>query len=395
MEAGNGTAGHGNEQDGEHGAQLLIGETGENGQVHGGVCDQQADHSTCDHGHEHEGGHVVTGLLQQPHGQHGSEEDVNEGDVAPCSLAQDDRSVCANHEGQHDEHDADDVFLPAGEVELVLQQAKDHSEHHEHDGDHAGSAVGLSSFHQSTVGAVGVEGACDHVCEGSDDDAAEQPAEQQEQLAAGLADILLDQHAHALAVILDGSVQSAEVGDGTEEDAAQQDPQQNGQPAESGSLDGTGDRACTGNGAELVGEHRPTVGGNIVPAILMDNSRGLGGGVDAPLICQPAAVECVSTEQTHGGDQYDDQRIHCFYLFPFFHAANRPGAQHRPADEAGPQSVKKPSSIRKIFLGRKIVPEDEGSHIHCTMWMICSAVPLRLLSVDSHSHAWHICHAAR
>ena len=102
----------------------------------------------------------------------------------------------------------------------------------------------LSSFRQpvSTVGGdVGVEGACDHVCEGSDDDAAEQPAEQQEQLAAGLADILLDQHAHALAVILDGSVQSAEVGDGTEEDAAQQDPQQNGQPAESGSLDG---RCC-------------------------------------------------------------------------------------------------------------------------------------------------------
>ena len=63
METGNGTAGHGNEQDGEHGAQLLIGETGENGQVYGGVCDQQADHSTCDHGHEHEGGHVVTGLL--------------------------------------------------------------------------------------------------------------------------------------------------------------------------------------------------------------------------------------------------------------------------------------------------------------------------------------------
>ena len=90
-----------------------------------------------------------------------------------------------------------------------------------------------------------------------------------------------------------------------------------------------------------MGEHRPTVGGNIVPAILMDNSRGLGGGVDAPLVCQPAAVECVSTEQTHGGDQYDDQRIHCFYLFPFFHAANRSGAQRRPADEAGPQGVKK------------------------------------------------------
>ena len=345
MEAGDSTAGHGDEQDGEHGTQLLVGETGEDGQVHGGMSDQQANHSTGDHGHEHKGGHVVTGLLQQPHGQNSGKEDVDEGDVAPCSLAQNDGQVRTDDEGQHDENDADDALFPAGEVELLLDEAEDDSEDHEHDGDHTGSAVGLSSLHQSSVGAEGVEGSGDHVSKRCNDDAAEQPAEQQEQLAAGLADILLDQHAHALAVILDGSVQSAEVGDGTEEDAAQQDPQQNGQPAESGSLDGTGDRACTGNGAELVGEHRPTVGGNIVPAILMDNSRGLGGGVDAPLVCQPAAVECVSTEQTHGGDQYDDQRIHCFYLFPFFHSANRPGAQRRPARLAAPQGVKKPSSI--------------------------------------------------
>ena len=280
-------------------------------------------------------------------------------------------------------------------MQVLLQQAKDHGEHHEHDGDHAGSTVGLGSLHQSTVSTVGIEGAGHHVGKGGDHDAAEQPTEQQEQLAAGLADVLFDQHTHALAVVLDGSIQSAEVGDSAEEDAAQQHPQQHRQPAEGSGLNGTGNRACTGNGAELVSKHRPAVGGHIVPAVLMDNCRGLGSGVDAPLVCQPAAVKHISAKQTHGGDQYDDQRIHCFYLFPFFHAANRPGAQRRPADEAGPQGVKKPSSIRKIFLGRKIVPEDEGSHIHCTMWTICSAVPLRLLSVDSHSHAWRICHAAR
>ena len=139
-----------------------------------------------------------------------------------------------------------------------------------------------------------------------------------------------------------------EVGDGTEEDAAQQDPQQNGQPAESGSLDGTGDRACTGNGAELVGEHRPTVGGNIVPAILMDNSRGVGGG---PLFFFSHRAQT-------------QERTICFFLLFFSEGASA------PPDEAGPQGVKKPSSIRKIFLGRKIFPEDEGSHIHCTLWMI-------------------------
>ena len=40
MEAGNSTTGNGDEQDGEHGTQLLVGETGEDGQVHGGMSDQ-------------------------------------------------------------------------------------------------------------------------------------------------------------------------------------------------------------------------------------------------------------------------------------------------------------------------------------------------------------------
>ncbi len=90
METGNRTACNGYKQDREHRAELLIGKAGEYGQVHGGVCNDQTNHSACDHGNKHEGGHVVAGLLQQPHRQHSSEENVNEGDIAPCCLAQDD-----------------------------------------------------------------------------------------------------------------------------------------------------------------------------------------------------------------------------------------------------------------------------------------------------------------
>ena len=323
METGNRTTGNGDEQDGEHGAQFLIGETSEDGQIHGGMCDQQTDHGTCDHGHEHEGGHVVTGLLQQPHGQDGCKEDVDEGDVAPCSLAQDDGEVCTDHEGQNDEDDADDALLPAGEAELLLDQAEDDSEHHEHDGNHAGSAVGLCGLHQSTIGAKGIEGAGDHVSKCCDDDAAEQPAEQQEQLAASLADVLLDQHAHGLAIVLDGSIQSAEVGHSTKEDAADQDPQQNGQPAEGGSLNGTGDRAGTCDGAELMGENGPAVRRDIIAAVLLDDCGGLSLGVDAPLVCQPASVESVSSQQTHSCDQNDDQRVHFFLPLSFLFVKQR------------------------------------------------------------------------
>ena len=201
---------------------------------------------------------------------------------------------------------------------------------------------------ETTEDAAAASGCCaDGVCTfGSDDDAADQPAEQQEQLAAGLADVLFDQHAHALAVVLDGSVQSAEVGDSAEEDAAQQHPQQDRQPAESSSLDGTGDRACTGDGAELVCKHGPAVGGDIVTAILVDDCGGLGGGVDAPFVGQPAAVQRISAEQTHGCDQNDDQRIHFFYLFPFFHTGNGRSRTAVPKSRAGETARRGEKSLR-------------------------------------------------
>ena len=156
----------------------------------------------------------------------------------------------------------------------------------------------------------GVEGAGDHVCEGSNDDAAEQPAEQQEQLAAGLADVLLDQQAHGFTVVLDGSVQSAEVSDSAEKDAADQYPEQNRQPAEGSSLNSTGDRAGTCDRRELVCKHSPAVGGNVVFAILQPHSGSFGVGVDTPGLGEPATVSCVRTYQDDRGNQNDYKRIH-------------------------------------------------------------------------------------
>ena len=251
MEAGHGAAGHGDKQDGEHGAHLLVGEAGKYGQVHGGMGHQQAHHSAGDHADEHEGGHVIPGLLQQPHGQHGGEEDVDEGDVAPGGFRVDQGAVHTDGEGEDDTDDAQDGLLPAGEIQLFLHQAKGHGEHHEHDGDHTGGAVGLGGVRQlrhTVHHSVCIECTGDHIGEGGDDDAAEQPAEQQKQLAAQFADILFNQHTHRLAFVLDGGIQGAEIGNSTKEYAAQQHPQQNGQPSKGGSLDCAGNRAGACNG---------------------------------------------------------------------------------------------------------------------------------------------------
>ena len=67
-----------------------------------------------------------------------------------------------------------------------------------------------------------------------------------------------------------------------------------------------------------MGKNGPAVGGDVVAAVLVDDCGGLSLGVDAPLVCQPASVEGVSSQQTHGCDQNDDQRVHFVYLFPFF-----------------------------------------------------------------------------
>ena len=143
---------------------------------------------------------------------------------------------------------------------------------------------------------------------------AEQPAEQQEQLAAELADVLFDQHAHGLAVVLDGSIQRAEVGHSAEEDAAEQHPQQHRQPAERGGLDRAGDRACARDGGKLMAEDGPAVGGDKVLAVVILDGGRLRLGVDAPGLGEPAAIECVGGDEDDRRDQHDDECVHVISL---------------------------------------------------------------------------------
>ena len=120
-----------------------------------------------------------------------------------------------------------------------------------------------------------------------------------------------NQQAHGFALVLHRGVQGAEVGHGAEEDAAQQHPQQHGQPAEGSGLNGAGHRAGTGNGTELMAEHRPAVGGYIVLAVLMGVGRGFRGGVDAPLVGKPPAIQRVAAQQAlYRRDQNDNERVH-------------------------------------------------------------------------------------
>lgn len=106
-------------------------------------------------------------------------------------------------DGKHENHEdhAGDELGSTGEVELLLGPTKGDSDEGEQDGDGTSAAGGIGlgevdgtgSSTRSVNGRGEHERLADHVGEGGDDDDAEQPAEQQEQATAGLADVLLDE----------------------------------------------------------------------------------------------------------------------------------------------------------------------------------------------------------
>ena len=54
---------------------------------------------------------------------------------------------------------------------------------------------------------------------------------------------------------------------------------------------------------------------NVVHAILKGMSRGFATVVNAPLLCQPSAIEDVAANQDHSSQDKNEQSIHlCTYL---------------------------------------------------------------------------------
>ena len=103
----------------------------------------------------------------------------------------------------------------------------------------------------------------------------------------------------------DGGEQGAEVMHGTEEDTTEDAPQENRHPAEDCSLDRSVNRACAGDGGEMVTHQDSRVGRNEVLAVVAGVGRGFTVGIYAPLLCQPAAVEHVAESKQYNRDDED------------------------------------------------------------------------------------------
>ena len=334
MEARDGAAGNGDEQHGEDGLAIHD-EAVEGIDLHTGTGRADADDGQDDDAVEQEGIQIVTGLEQDPHGHHGGDEDVHQGDHHPGVLAHahdgevEAGSNAAAQQG-HAHHGVDQ-----GVVVAALQQAEEHRQGDEQQGGRrhgtSGAGVLISHSHSRVVGFLvqhafhhvgfladrrgdGGEGTGHDVAEGRHHQQQHQEHEDVEDQLGLAADVLLNHLADGLAIVADGSEQGGEVLHAAEEDAADHNPQKHRNPAEERGLDGAGDGARTGDGGEVMAQKHRGAGRHIVVAVVLLNGRGLALGVDAPLLAQPGAVGHVGDQEQHDGDDQNEETVHLFPL---------------------------------------------------------------------------------
>ena len=283
MEAGNGAAGDGDE---EHGEEVLTVhfKADEGGQIQRGIGGEHADDGCDHHGIEQKRAQIVAGLKQDPHGGDGGHEDVDADDIHPGGAGKVDGALEADDDARDEHDDADDGAEAEGHVLAVHAEAEDHGHEDEQQGDGGGGAVGLDV---RAVGREAVEGAGHDGGKGRDDEQQRKVGEHDEQALGAHADVLGDDFAYGFALVADGGEEGAVVMHGAEEDAADNDPQKAGQPAEEGGLDGAVDGACARDGRKMMAEEYGRLGGHVVHAVLHGDGRRRPAVIHAPLFGKP------------------------------------------------------------------------------------------------------------
>ena len=183
----------------------------------------------------------------------------------------------------HQESNGNTGIDPLVQLAVLQNHAQGNCFHNEQHGGGSHSAVGGV---QTLIGIKAVKGTGNHVRKGGNYQDAEQPAEQQEQLLAQLADVGFNDVADGAALVLDGSVHGSKVLYSAEEHAANQNPQKHRQPTEDCRLDGSVDGTGTGNGCKLMAKDHVGVGGDVVHTVLQLVGGSFGFGVNAQVFAR-------------------------------------------------------------------------------------------------------------
>ena len=295
VETGNSAAGNRHKEHREE-IQPLDFKADKSGHVDFGVFDKHADHATQNHADQKEHTQVVARLLQKPHRHHGCAEEVGKNHIAPGDRISVNRVGNTDPEHQNHQNDADNQLFGAGGLSVLEVQTESDSHEHVEDGNRSGCSV-RHDFR--ALGGKAVKGIGHDVAEGGDHQQGKEPAEKQEQLTTGAADVLFNHHAHGLAAVFDGSVKGGEVLNRTEEDAAEDHPKGGGEPTKHGRDNRAGDGACARDGGKLVRENGPLARGHVIVAVIFQLCRRLSVGVNAPGVFEPPCIEAVTDKQRH------------------------------------------------------------------------------------------------
>ena len=321
MEAGDSAAGDGDEQGREEACVAVEAAPAcEGGQINVSAGEENTDDSNDHHAVEQEGAEVVTRLEQHPDRKQRSKHDVNCDEEDPEGTAAVDTEVqtCDN-----DGNDADDTDDGSGAYLAVLAVDEVAEDKGDNDKEQRGSCgrsvaadVSTTDGEQRNCGLTilrnGDEGTGDNCGEGSDNENKNEQCEDGEQPLCLDAHAVLDDLADGAAVVTDRGEQSTEVMHCAEEDTADDNPQENGNPAEDSGLNRSVNGAGAGDGREMMSHQDGGVGRNEVLSVVTGVCRGFTIGIHAPFLCKEATVEDVATCQQ---GECDDENKNCAHTF--------------------------------------------------------------------------------
>ena len=285
MEAGNGAAGHGDEQQRPEILTILRCETGEHRNL-GGINAAHEDHADCADEHrevQQERSQIVARLQEQPDRQHRSGENVDDQRPAP--------ELDAKFEGRHDprgrisiedradnQRHHDDGAIQQVQAQPVHQPAEQHGDDHVYDRGEGNRRVGRERLRRQFQ-------------EYRDDQGQSQPSEDQEQFLRRRANPFENDFADRQALVSQGSDQRAHVMNAAEKYRTNQHPEIGRQPAEHRSRgDRSDDRAGAGDGRKMVAHQNGRMGRAIINPVIKTSCGSFLVGIQGKDIFQPFAV---------------------------------------------------------------------------------------------------------
>ena len=247
-------------------------------------------------------------MEQDPDRNEGCDRDVDTDEDDPRRAAHREADVEAEDDDQDDHGDADGSRGLGAHAVLVGHHAEQDRQHDEQDGDHSGRLVAGRAGDKAALPCVGQRHECtrNDVDEGCQDQDQNEQRKDDEQALCAFTHGALDDLADGFAFVADRCEQGTEVLQAAEENAADDTPQEDRNPAEYGCQDRTVDRAGSGDGREVVAHEDIRFRCDVVNAVLHGLRRRRSCRIHTPLLRQPAAVCQIPDEQDRDRSYYDE-----------------------------------------------------------------------------------------